>query len=225
MNELVTAASALAMSPQVLADLGHLAKILLGRPFEVAGEMMGDTVYGWQVRNRVRILEKTKKLLDEKGISPDILPEGFLVSLLRNAGDVEEESLQNRWAQLLASAIEDEQFQHPGLIRVLSEMSPLDARLFSVVVKDLEDGGTAHTRFKAAEDLAASSSVKAVVLSMRSLERLAICTDVMRYGNSMLFEEVHHVGHLEVTTFGVFFAEAVLGSRFPEQTMERRNHG
>ena len=221
MTALVEVASALAMSPQVVETACRLTERLLGKPCDVAGELLADTIYGWQVRNRLRIIGKVQRLLEEKGVSPRIIPEGFLVPLLRDAGNVDQEHLQDLWAQLLASAVADDEYQHPGMVNVLSQMTVLDARLYELIVCVTKSELDSDESRNAVEALVEGASVKALIVSIRNLVRLGLCNDVLG-GNLTILEHVRNTGRLELTTFGAVFAEAVTGKRFPEAILTDR---
>lgn len=58
---------------------------------------------------------------------------GFLLPLLNAAGTTEDPDLQELWAQLLASAVSDEEFQQVAYIKILEQLSPAEARILNVV--------------------------------------------------------------------------------------------
>lgn len=97
----------------------RLLESLLGEPMKVAGGMLADQIYIWQLANRVRIVHKAKKMLEERKVDPRILPKGFLLPLLQAAGDAEEPSLQELWARLLANGVENARSCHPGFVDAL----------------------------------------------------------------------------------------------------------
>jgi hypothetical protein len=77
------------------------------------------------------LLLKAKKFLEEKGIKPEkILPDIF-VPLLNKGGNVEDETLQDMFASLLASHLDPSKQDkvHPSFSKVLAQLSSLDATL------------------------------------------------------------------------------------------------
>lgn len=113
--------------PLVATGCG-LIESLLGEPCKVGGQVLHDTVYAWQWRNRVKIAARAKKMLEDTEIDPRVMPKGFLLPLLDAAGNVEEDTLQRMWASLLAEAVEHEERQHPLYIETLRGLSSSDAR-------------------------------------------------------------------------------------------------
>lgn len=120
--------------PKPVIELGcGLLKSLLGKPCQVAGEMMADQVYYWRWRNRVRIAERAAKLLAEREVAAKALPPGFLLPLLERAGDCDDEDLQARWAALIASGVAEERHRHPAYSHLLSQLSRDEAVLLEAL--------------------------------------------------------------------------------------------
>ena len=92
--------------------------------------MLEDQIYAWQWTNRIRIANKAQKIMDANDIAPKVLPPGFLVPLLEAAGNVEDDTLQEMWAQLLVSGVEDQSNQHPAFITLLKEFGSDEALIF-----------------------------------------------------------------------------------------------
>lgn len=110
---------------------GRFIEALLGKSFEVAGNMLADQLYSWQLANRVRIANKAKQIIDNDSIPERVIPPGFLIHLLDKAGNVDDENLQDMWAHLLASAVDMEQHAHPVFVNILSQFNSDQALLIS----------------------------------------------------------------------------------------------
>ncbi|MEQ8845965.1 MAG: Abi-alpha family protein [Phycisphaerales bacterium] len=104
-----------------------LAEKLLGRPFTVAGDLLGDQIYYWQCVNRIRLLDKLKTRLAESDTPIESLPPGFLVPALDAAGNVDSDELQDLWAQLLLNAMRQPNARSPMFVSVLKQMGPIEA--------------------------------------------------------------------------------------------------
>jgi hypothetical protein len=118
----------LAMEKALEAAKDYADKIL-SSPLEEIGGILSDTVGYWRLKNRVRLLLKAKKYLEENEIDPaKILPDVF-VPLLEDGSNVENETLSNMFASLLASHLDSNKQEniHPSYTKVLSQLSPLDA--------------------------------------------------------------------------------------------------
>lgn len=125
--------SALDLPKQVL-DLGcGLVRDLVGEPVKVVGAMLGDQVYWWQWRNRVRIANRAAEIMEKDGIARRIVPPSFLLPLLEAAGNVEDRDLSEMWARLLASGVAADEHQHPLWVKILAQMSAEDARALQQV--------------------------------------------------------------------------------------------
>src|SRR5436190_21416717 len=122
--------TAIANSTKPVIDTGcRLIDSLLGEPARVVGNILADKLYAWQWRNRIKIAARAKELLDRDKISERLLPPGFLLPLLSAAGDIEQDSLQELWARLLASGVAADDCQHPSYTQVLRQLSVMDARV------------------------------------------------------------------------------------------------
>lgn len=111
-----------------------LFESLLGKPFEVIGEIATDQLQAWQWANRVRVAEKAEILITEKKIVKRVLPPSFLVPLIRSCGDADDETLQQAWARLLVDAVADDDSQHIAFVRTLEQLSPIDVRVLDYMI-------------------------------------------------------------------------------------------
>ena len=110
------------------------------------GTILADRVKFWRLTNLIRISEKVDRIRKEKKLRPtDIRPLTFAVGLplLEHAANVEEDELQEIWANLMVSALTD--FGSPedhgdDLYRTwantLAEMSSWDCRLLGTVIEE-----------------------------------------------------------------------------------------
>ena len=67
--------------------------------------------------------------MEKDSTAAKVLPKGFLLPLIEAAGNVEDDSLEDLWAQLLASGAKDATAQHPAFIDALRRMNVEDARV------------------------------------------------------------------------------------------------
>jgi hypothetical protein len=123
-------------STEVVKTGCDLLKTLLGRPFEVAGDMLADQLYAWQCWNRLRIAHRANELMRKDSIAAKVLPAGFLVPLLSAAGDVEDSVLQEMWATLLASGASAPEHQHPAFVNILRNISRDEAIILNNLSRD-----------------------------------------------------------------------------------------
>jgi len=136
MGELIDATvvvGALAIAKPVIDTGCRLIEKLLGKPAEVAGEMLEDALYAWKWRNRILIAHQAQRMMDRNRIAATVLPPGFLVPLLDRAGDVDDPDLQQLWAQLLASGVSTSAARHPSFPIILSQLSRDEGVIFRTV--------------------------------------------------------------------------------------------
>ena len=103
-----------------------LIENILGEPTKQLGLYLADHVVYWQWLNRVKILEKAQKKLDEKKLVSHSLPKDFVVPFIRECGDTSADELQEWWSELLASAIEDEAKCHVGFVNTMKQLNASD---------------------------------------------------------------------------------------------------
>lgn len=150
-----------------------LIENILGPPTTKLGELLGDHVSYWQWANRLNIAEKAGKKLLAKGLLAHSLPMDFAIPLLREAGDIADDFLQNWWAELIASAIEDPTYAHIAFVNTLHSMSPSDVVFLDAILR------TQHVGYEGRIEavVAASSLTHAqALLSFHNLERLGFFT-------------------------------------------------
>ena len=112
----------------------NLIENIFSVPTKKLGDLLGDCVSYWQWTNRLNIAEKAHEKLKRRGLSPCKLPLSFAVPFLRDCGDAEDSDLQEWWAEMLSSAIEDEQFRHVAFIGILKAFSPADVRFLDTLL-------------------------------------------------------------------------------------------
>jgi hypothetical protein len=131
-------AEAVKLGQPVVNTACELIKSLLGEPAKVAGGMLADQLYVWKWRNRMNACAKAAEWLRKMRVPARAMPAGFLLPVLEAVGNVDDESLQDLWARLIASAVVNPANQHPLLIDVLRRWSPAEARLFDRICQESE---------------------------------------------------------------------------------------
>lgn len=106
----------------------ELAKDFLGRLINPAAEEVGllisDNIKYYRFKNQVRILLKAKEYVEKKNISIKEIPIKILVPLLENASLEDNDTLQNKWANLLVNMIDSENnLQNQIFPYILSQIS------------------------------------------------------------------------------------------------------
>jgi hypothetical protein len=117
---------AAAVAPAIKAG-SDLAVKLLGEPCESLGGLFAGGIREFKVENLKKIFVKAAEKIT---VVTEIPPKAFMVPFVEAVQNVEDENLQDMWAELLASAAQDETAQQVRYVNVLSQMDAADAELF-----------------------------------------------------------------------------------------------
>lgn len=100
----------------------------------IVGGLIGDRIHNWRQRNLVSFLERTVNHIQSKGIDLDkarALPDGELYAIFRGASKADEPDVQEMWAALLATALNETE-EHVEITRyaaTLEQLTGTEARL------------------------------------------------------------------------------------------------
>lgn len=111
-----------------------LSKIAPGFVKEFGG-VLSDSVKGWRARNMIKILTRTKVLIEQSGLSQQELSGKFFVQAIEKASVEDDDTLQEKWAQLLSSAVSGKVQQDVKYISILSELSSIEVKLLDAISK------------------------------------------------------------------------------------------
>lgn len=218
-DDLLGIGKALEAFEKLTKEMRELAQAYWQPQLEEKGKLLADRIRLKRLENTVRVMEKTQDLLQDKRHTPEALPLNLRIPLLESASLEEDETLQSKWAGLLASSLAGD----PVLIsypKILSELTPLEARLLDVLFE-----ANAHRTVGADPSVFATSKSSAVmtVLSLdghrflilaENLSRLGLLESVtanplfwkdMDYMRSPSFEEIR------LTAIGYEFVKACKG--------------
>jgi len=138
--ETVTKASVDAALEPVKTALTNVAS-----PFtEEIGKLLALPFKWWNFRASCFIMEKAKKFLDEKGIQSQQVPMKLLAPILEYGSLEDDESMQDRWARLLASAADHGKSGviPPCFPAILKEISPVEATILDRIYGSIIMHGT-----------------------------------------------------------------------------------
>lgn len=100
-----------------------------GEGFREVGRAFADSMAGFRIRNRLRVLEKTQKAIDQAGLTGHTrrLPERLAGPVLDAIADESDETLQDVWAAYLSFSVNP---KNPDpdklLIDVIRKLEPAD---------------------------------------------------------------------------------------------------
>ncbi|RTY89640.1 Abi-alpha family protein [Flavobacterium sp. GT3R68] len=122
---------------QILDKTEKLMTKLFGPSIKEFGEIFADNVRFRRLKNQVRILNKTRELLDKNGLEPRELNLKTIVPLIEKSSVEEDELLQDKWANLIAKiSTSPENGLEPRLINTLSSLSSLEAKILDFIHED-----------------------------------------------------------------------------------------
>lgn len=113
-----------------LADLMHK---LAGPTFDELGEYFGQQVREWRINNAIEIFRRVQKRLDAAGLPPNSIPPRLFLPLIEAASAEDDETLQEMWAGLLASASQDSETISASFVQTLKQLSPREASFLVVL--------------------------------------------------------------------------------------------
>jgi len=177
-NNSAIAEVAKAAAPAI-ETLSTLTGALLGKPFEETGGLIADKINSWRVANADRINQKRRRIQEDRGIHPRALPPSFAIPAIQEASNAVDDELQETWAQLLASAVDDDANQRVAFVHALKQMSPNDAKLLRTIVEhgpeiiDNEKDMADKTGLKVADAVASLATLRYLGLFSVSGARLS----------------------------------------------------
>jgi hypothetical protein len=216
------------MNPEEVQALGKAVDVakdyadtIVKGPLSELGGILSDTVGYWRLKNQVRLILKAKKWLEEKDIPPTKLLPDIFVPLLNDGGNVENETLSDMFASLLACQLDPEKQElvHPSYAKVLAQLSSIDATLMLEFRK--------YTSYKEARELglrgggllvphvaeAAKISIRVAYLSCLNLERLGVVQHLGfrppdDHPIPSIFEDDMDHQLFRITEYGIAFCDA-----------------
>ena len=105
-----------------------LLKTVLGPPADELGQLLKEKVSARRYQNLVKIAANAKEQLDSAGLSPKEVPLAIIHPLLEIASLEEDESLQKRWAALLANVSLSDSETLRCFADILKQLTSVEAR-------------------------------------------------------------------------------------------------
>jgi hypothetical protein len=112
----------------LFAPVAELFRTIASPAAEEFGLAFRDRVRIFRFEQQLRLLQKTERILERSGLTPQRMPLRLLGAILENASWEENESIQDMWAALLANGAAG---RHDEIIfpEILRQLSPADAFL------------------------------------------------------------------------------------------------
>jgi hypothetical protein len=122
-----------ALSPAASRFLGTM----LGSPSYELSEIVAEQFRSWRLKRQIVHLQKAIRQMEEAGMTPGAVPIRVLAPLLDAASLEDDDSMQERWASLLANAAGGRLEVPPSFASVLRELEPVEAQMLDVVYAHL----------------------------------------------------------------------------------------
>lgn len=112
------------------SGLKDLIVKFFGPAAEEVGQLAADQVRYFRWQTAVRIVERSKKWAEERGIQPKVVPLRFFLPFLEKCSLEEPESdMADRWSRLLLDAATHYESKHEIYLQLLSSITADEARL------------------------------------------------------------------------------------------------
>jgi len=103
-------------------------------PLEEIGLLFADKVKYWRLKNQINILIKAEDYLKQKGIKTRKVNIKVMAPMLEEISMEEEDSMQTRWAALMANTVSEGSTINTTLYsHILGQMTRSDAELFDII--------------------------------------------------------------------------------------------
>lgn len=120
-----------ALEPFSQGTVGLLRR-LFGPAASEIGEVFADKVRAYRRDNFAKVLGKAEQKIGDEEL--EALPLRFSIPFAEKASLVEDDSLAEKWANLLASAATNFSDEHVAFINILARLSPSEAKLLDRLV-------------------------------------------------------------------------------------------
>lgn len=109
---------------------------LTGPVCDDIGAMISDAMKPYRAKNLVNTLRKTERILRDARLPANAVPTRLLFPIAEASSIEDNETLQDMWAGLLATASQQTDSVSPSFIETLKQMAPDDARHLEVICQD-----------------------------------------------------------------------------------------
>lgn len=120
-----------------------LLRRLAGPAADQVGLMLGDKVWEYRANNLIKITMRTQRKLRGAGLPANPVPPRLLLPLIESCSVEDNETLQEMWAGLLATASRETDSMSPSFIETLKQLTPDEARQLEYLAAEMaKNSGT-----------------------------------------------------------------------------------
>jgi hypothetical protein len=137
-------AAAKGMTDSALEPIKQPLMNIAGPFTKEVGLLLALPVKWWRFKYSLEIMERAKRLLDQKGVEVQPVPIKILAPILEIGCLEEEDSMLDHWAALLASAADPTHKQAvlPSFAQILGQLSSIEAAILDRVYGNFVVGGS-----------------------------------------------------------------------------------
>lgn len=107
--------------------VASLVSNMLGPASIEVGQFLQQEIRAFRWKSGIRVLERASEFVKDRGISPQAVPAKFLVPFLDSCTLEDDETIQDMWANLLATATDEYSDVHLIFRSILADLSGLEA--------------------------------------------------------------------------------------------------
>ena len=108
--------------------IADLVQRLAGPMCDEVGAILGDKARVYRVKNIVSTMQKTERILHDAGLPANAVPPRLLLPIVENCSVEADDSLQELWAGLLATASQRTDAVSPAFVETLKQLTPAEAQ-------------------------------------------------------------------------------------------------
>ena len=102
---------------------------------EECGLLLADKVKVYRMKNWVSVVTKTQTILRDANLPPNAVPPRMFLPILEASSIEDDDTLQDLWAGLLATASQQTDSVSPSFVETLKQLTPDEARHLQRVYK------------------------------------------------------------------------------------------
>lgn len=196
----------------VLRPFTDLIMKIAGPAAEELGLTLQDHLKVFRLKRRVRLLERVKEILEKSGREPGRVPLKLLQPIVENASIEEDDTLQDRWAALLANTASGVSMIHPAFIEVLKQLSGLDVFVLDVLWQLKNEGNRRPDKYILGKSIEIADGRRRFGLDGTDLidevEKFGVFGNLIRLGVMDFDYDEGGKRHYVITQFGHIFIYA-----------------
>ena len=121
---------------KAVSDITGLVAKIAGPLAHETGLLLADKAREYRIRNAIRIFQRVRKMFVDAGIDPHPIASRLFLPAFDAASIEDNETLQERWAALLANASNPETSNtvSPAFVEVLKQLTPEEAMFLDRII-------------------------------------------------------------------------------------------